>query len=186
MKQQLTKMAIRESFLRLLAQKTFDKITVKSIVEDCGLTRNTFYYYYEDTYDILDDILSEEILRYSKLMEDGVTFTNIIADFCALAEANPNLLGHVLKSAKWDEIKTYVLRAVDKGIDIMIDKYAAGRELNPDKRAMIKSVYRSTIGGLIESWFQRGNVKGVGEKIEILDELFGDCIKDAVEKSVEK
>ena len=132
MKQQLTKMAIRESFLRLLAQKTFDKITVKSIVEDCGLTRNTFYYYYEDTYDILDDILSEEILRYSKLMEDGVTFTNIIADFCALAEANPNLLGHVLKSAKWDEIKTYVLRAVDKGIDIMIDKYAAGREFAAD------------------------------------------------------
>ena len=115
MKQQLTKNVIRESFLKLLALKTFDKITVKSIVEDCGLTRNTFYYYYEDTYDILDDILTQEIIKYSKLTQDGFSSRDVIAKFCDFAESNQNLVGHVLKSAKWDEIKVYVLKAVDKG-----------------------------------------------------------------------
>ena len=186
MKQQLTKSAIRESFLKLLAQKTFDKITVKSIVEDCGLTRNTFYYYYEDTYDILDDILTQEILKYTKLSENGVSSGDIIAEFCAFADSNQNLVSHVLKSAKWDEIKVYVLKSVDKGIDIMIDKYADGREIIPENRAIIKAVYRAAVGGLIEIWFQRGVVKGIGEKVGILDELFGECVEQAVEKSVVK
>ena len=186
MKQQLTKNAIRESFLKLLALKTFDKITVKSIVEDCGLTRNTFYYYYEDTYDILDDILTQEIIKYSKLTQDGFSGRDVIAKFCSFAESNQNLVGHVLKSAKWDEIKVYVLKAVDKGVDIMIDKYADGREIHPEKRMVIKSVYRASVGGLIEIWFQRGNVKGISEKVEIIDELFGESIKQAVEKSIVK
>ena len=37
MKQQITKHAITESFRALLAVKPLDKITVRDIVEDCGL-----------------------------------------------------------------------------------------------------------------------------------------------------
>ena len=45
---QLTKRAITESFMKLINQVPFDKITVKDIVEDCGVNRNTFYYHYRD------------------------------------------------------------------------------------------------------------------------------------------
>ena len=57
MKQQITKNAIETAFLKLLKDRNFEKVMVKDIVEECGLTRNTFYYYYEDTYNILADIL---------------------------------------------------------------------------------------------------------------------------------
>ena len=63
MKQPITKRAITESFRALLADKPLDKITVRDIVEDCGLTRNTFYYHYEDIYDLLSDVLESEIER---------------------------------------------------------------------------------------------------------------------------
>ena len=39
-----TKLAIQQSFLRLLSQRPITKITVKDIVEDCGINRMTFYY----------------------------------------------------------------------------------------------------------------------------------------------
>ena len=48
-----TKTAIKEAFMTLLNKKPFDKITVKEIVEECGINRNTFYYHYEDIYDLL-------------------------------------------------------------------------------------------------------------------------------------
>ena len=54
---QLTKRAITESFMKLINQVPFDKITVKDIVEDCGVNRNTFYYHYSDIYALLDEIL---------------------------------------------------------------------------------------------------------------------------------
>lgn len=43
-----TKAAIAQSFMKLLNKQTFDKITVKDIVDDCGINRNTFYYNYSD------------------------------------------------------------------------------------------------------------------------------------------
>ena len=44
----LTKRAIRASFLKLLNERPLNKITVKDIVEDCGINRNSFYYHYPD------------------------------------------------------------------------------------------------------------------------------------------
>ncbi len=57
---QFTKTAIIESFLRLLETRSIEKITVKDIVEDCGVNRKTFYYYFKDIYD-----LTESVFRYS-------------------------------------------------------------------------------------------------------------------------
>lgn len=46
-KQQVTKRYIQEAFRMLLEEKPMDRITVRDIVEECGLTRNTFYYHYD-------------------------------------------------------------------------------------------------------------------------------------------
>ena len=43
-----TKKAIRDSLVKLLNEKPLSKITVRDIVDDCGVNRNTFYYYYPD------------------------------------------------------------------------------------------------------------------------------------------
>lgn len=51
-----TKKAIIESFLRIAAKKPLDKITVRDIVDDCGINRNTFYYYFQDIYAVLEEI----------------------------------------------------------------------------------------------------------------------------------
>ncbi len=51
-----TKKAIIESFLRIASKKPLDKITVRDIVDDCGVNRNTFYYYFQDIYAVLEEI----------------------------------------------------------------------------------------------------------------------------------
>ena len=40
--------AIMESVLKLLEERPLSKITVKDIVDECGINRNTFYYHFED------------------------------------------------------------------------------------------------------------------------------------------
>ena len=52
----VTKKAIVASFLQLIGKKPFDKITVRDIVDDCAINRNTFYYYYQDIYAVLEEI----------------------------------------------------------------------------------------------------------------------------------
>ena len=49
-----TKRVLAQSLKRLLSARTLDKITVKDIVEDCGVNRQTFYYHFRDIYDLLE------------------------------------------------------------------------------------------------------------------------------------
>ncbi|MGN9171712.1 TetR/AcrR family transcriptional regulator [Lachnospiraceae bacterium HCP1S3_A8] len=44
----LTQKVIKEAFWKLLSEKSFSKITVKDIVEICGINRNSFYYHFAD------------------------------------------------------------------------------------------------------------------------------------------
>ena len=49
-----TKEIIAKTFTELLDEKPMSKITVKDIVERCGVNRNTFYYHFKDIYDVLE------------------------------------------------------------------------------------------------------------------------------------
>ena len=55
-----TKKAIKDTFITLLKEKPFNQITVKDIVDECGVNRNTFYYHYEDINDLLENVITEE------------------------------------------------------------------------------------------------------------------------------
>lgn len=48
-----TKMALADSIRELMVTIPLDKITVREIVEQCGITRQTFYRYFKDKYDLV-------------------------------------------------------------------------------------------------------------------------------------
>ena len=82
---QLTKRAITESFMKLINQVPFDKITVKDIVEDCGVNRNTFYYHYSDIYALLDEILENETKRVLTENLEESSWRDAILESCSFA-----------------------------------------------------------------------------------------------------
>ena len=65
--QQFTKKEIKSSMLRLLQTKPLDSIKVKDIIDDIGISRNTFYYHYHDIYDVLKDIFDDTMAVSSKI-----------------------------------------------------------------------------------------------------------------------
>lgn len=55
-----TKQALQEAFWELYKNKSIEKISVREITERAGYNRGTFYLYYKDVYDILEQ--SEQLL----------------------------------------------------------------------------------------------------------------------------
>lgn len=58
-----SKRLIRQAFVELLREKTFEKITVKELVERADINRSTFYAHYPDIMGILEEIECE-IIEY--------------------------------------------------------------------------------------------------------------------------
>ena len=69
-----TKKAIKETFLQLLDEKPYSQITVKDIVETCGINRNSFYYHYADLPALVEEIIEDDIL---KLMSDSTSLSSL-------------------------------------------------------------------------------------------------------------
>ena len=66
-KHEKTKQAIAAGFKSLMNEKAFDKITVSDITSRCGLNRQTFYYHFQDKYDLFTWILQKEALISPKI-----------------------------------------------------------------------------------------------------------------------
>ena len=49
-----TKHMIADAFLQLSLKKSLDKITIKDIVEQCGISRQAFYYHFEDIMSVIE------------------------------------------------------------------------------------------------------------------------------------
>ena len=66
-----TQDAILKTFSDLLEASPFEKITVSTLIRECNISRNTFYYHYPDIYALLDDWISKSLGKYSALEDDG-------------------------------------------------------------------------------------------------------------------
>ena len=109
-----TKKAMIESFLNLLAKKPLEKITVRDIVDDCGINRNTFYYYFQDTYAVVEEVcrMAEE-----KIPTEGTLGERLSAYFLVLASvaaAHNRAARNLLASVGRDGVERYLGGTVER------------------------------------------------------------------------
>lgn len=57
-----TRKLIMEAFIELAMKKEFKDITIKDIATVATVNRATFYYHFQDKYDLLEKVLSEDIM----------------------------------------------------------------------------------------------------------------------------
>ena len=69
----ITKKAIAQGLKDLTLTKPFGKISIGDITSACGLNRQTFYYHFQDKYELLSWIYYNEGFLY---VMDGITLEN--------------------------------------------------------------------------------------------------------------
>ena len=89
-----TKNAIRRSFIELLAERPFDKISVRDIAERSEVTRNTFYYYYTDIYALAEDVFETEIERLSESANSYESWQKAFLAATAFTAENKRMIQH--------------------------------------------------------------------------------------------
>ena len=184
MKQQYTRNLIVGTFRRLLEKKSFERITVKEIVEECGLTRNTFYYYYDDIYDIVDEILCAEAETLTVAIDGNTSLSEAMTKAVALAANEPNLVRAVFQSQKSEELRVYFSRAIDSVIAGVFDARTEGKVIDKNDRRMIIDSFRFAFEGALEKWVAGGMKTPITQDIGRMCVLFEESFGNAIEKSM--
>ena len=104
-----TKEIIAKTFTELLDEKPMSKITVKDIVERCGVNRNTFYYHFKDIPDVVEFILKkkwDEILEHP---QDRASILECMEEMADLVRNNRKVMFNVYRSVKKDTFFFYLV-----------------------------------------------------------------------------
>ena len=121
-----TKNAIRRSFIELLAERPFDKISVRDIAERSEVTRNTFYYYYTDIYALAEDVFETEIERLSESANSYESWQKAFLAATAFTAENKRMIQHLHSSAHRDILERSYHKTILTAILAYVRKEAEG------------------------------------------------------------
>ena len=84
-----TEHILKESFIKLLAKKPVNKITVKEVCEMAELNRSTFYAHYSDCFALMEAIEDEILSDFEKALS-GIEASNLNALVAGIYEMVDN------------------------------------------------------------------------------------------------
>ena len=145
-----TKKAIKETFIELLDERPLNKITVKDIVEACGINRNSFYYHYQDLPALLEEVIAE---RVQALMSDHPTIDSIEDSFDAALDFvldHKRAVLHIFNSLSRDVFERYLIDVCRYVVTTYIDTAFADQE--PERKQILIRYHKCACFGHIIDW----------------------------------
>lgn len=177
-----TKKAIRESFLKLLNDRPLSQITVKDIVADCGVNRNTFYYYFQDIPKLIEEIFTEDletiIMKYPTIEKIEDCLDAVINS--ALSKKRAVL--HIYNSVNREIYEQYLWKVCEHVISKYINTILNGRKVSKSDIDIIKKYLESVGFGIISGWLRTGMNDDIRNTLERICEIK----KGMVEKMISR
>ncbi len=167
-----TKQAIRQAYMELLEEKPFDKVTVKDIVMRCELNRNTFYYYYRDIYDVLEDIFAEEREHLKQQLSGEGSFYEAYKAAFAIILQHKSAVLHLAKSRHEDILMNYLINVVRDFVRPFVEYRAKDAHLSEWDIRYIISFYSCAIIDYTHHWIQEGMTEDGEELLLRLSDTF--------------
>lgn len=150
-----TRKAIIESFMELLKKKSLDKITVKDIIESADINRNTFYYYFQDIYDLLENTFKDESARFQSESVPDSTFYEEYVRLAAFCIEQKEAILHLYNSKSRDVWHRYLETAIEGFVSRFVKKAAEGTTLSKEGEYYITVFYTYAIIGATIQWVEK-------------------------------
>ena len=103
-----TKDLITMAFLNLARERPVDKITVKDIVESCGINRNTFYYHFRDIPDVVEYAISLKVGEMAQGLSRSHNSSEFFLSLLLYLNEHKKAVLHIYKSLKRESFIRYL------------------------------------------------------------------------------
>ncbi len=152
----ITKKAIAAGIKELTRRKSFDKITVSDIAEICGLNRQTFYYHFQDKYELVDWIFYNEAIA---IITNDLSYDNWdskILQFLTKIKEEDYFYINTLKASVANEFKEYLFKVTVELLCSIISGITANSNATEEEVRFVAEFYAFGIVGVVISWAQHG------------------------------
>lgn len=149
-----TRQAIMLCLLKLLDEKSIDKITVKDICERCEINRNTFYYYFGDIYEVLEAMIEFETEQSLKEEDAQASFYEELLQKYHLVLNYKKAISHLYDSKNRELVSNYFYIITENFIRKHIRKEAEGMNVPEEEIKFIIDFYSNSLIGMMLRWIR--------------------------------
>lgn len=161
--------AIKTSFLRFLEERPLREITVKDIVEDCGVNRNSFYYHFKGIPELLEEIVMERSARLIAEQGPSPTLAGCLEAAAGFALEHRQAVLHINQSAHREMFEQCLLDVCRRAMLNYVEPLF--HSLDPEDRDVLVRFFQCELFGQIMEWLNAGTRYDLQEQFRRLCRL---------------
>ena len=149
---------IAREFAELARTKSIDKITVKDIVDACHITRQTFYYHFQDLIDVIDWSLRQAM---EELVEKSIRIDSreqVIELFLSEAVKARGLLRKLLASQLREQTERLIVESVRSYFREMVERRELLQDVSLSDAQVALDFYTFATVGMMLEYCSRPNL----------------------------
>ena len=151
-----TKQHIKLTFAKLLNEMPLHEISVKMIVENCGINRKSFYYHYRDIPALLEELVTEDtesIIRACQGLPSLEARLGVIANHIL---QNRRIMLHIYRSLSRDSFEKGLLRLCETVAQLYVSSVVGTKKIRQEDLSVVVCLYRCELFGLFLQWLMDG------------------------------
>ena len=156
-----TKKLLRDSLFSLLQTKSINEITVTELTEIADINRATFYFYYTDIMDMLDQIQNEAYELFEDVLvgtEDHIdsmeTFAKYIENILIFCKENPTIARFVItREYNNNKVLKKIKKLLAKKVPVAKENYS-----QDDPRRFVLNFALNALTGTVVDWMDDGMI----------------------------
>jgi len=151
-----TQEAMRKAVIELMAEKSFDDITIQDIADRANINRGTIYLHVQDKFDLLDKLIEAHLNELDDMGEWAceLEWADALVPYFEYFERNHLFFSTMLASKGAPSFRTRLLASFMEGFKGEIDR-ESGRNAEMSDDVILQYAGTAYVG-VIEWWIKNG------------------------------
>ncbi|MGG4552797.1 TetR/AcrR family transcriptional regulator C-terminal domain-containing protein [Paenibacillus humicus] len=178
----ITKKALAHALKQTMQELPLNKITVKQLVSRCGVNRQTFYYHFQDIYDLLGWIYETEAVGNLAEYRSYDTWAHGLYSIFAYIESNKSFCLNTLHSLARSQLDSYLYAVTFDLMMGVVEEVSRGMPVAEENKKFLANFYTLAFTGLVTQWMQQGMKEEPALIVEQLSELMQGNFERALQR----
>lgn len=177
-----TQRAIKEAFWKLLNQQPLSQISVRQIVEECGINRNSFYYHFQDIPALIEEIVLDAANALIQKYPSIASIDEAVEAAFRFTLDNKRAVLHICNSVNRNIYEQYLMRICEYVITTYFDTVFGEEGISEKDRDIIILFIKCELFGLSIDWINTGMPENAIVKLKHLLSLCNGLISEMMER----
>lgn len=154
-----TKRAIGYAFKDLLKEKSFNKITITDIANNCAINRQTFYYHFQDIQDLVEWLCIDEVDNILNKNDECEKWEDKFLMIFKVVLKEKEVVENIYHSVSVEVLRTNLYRLVYPIIYSEIVEESKGKNLREEDKKFITDFYKYAFVSIVLDWIDKGMIE---------------------------